>query len=243
MNDYRNIVWFSCGIASAVMADIVKKAQPNAMLVRIWLGGESQDNNRFMSDIEQWLNCKVLVLKSKMYNDHFDVIEKTKYINGVKGARCTAELKKKVRFEFQQIEDVQYFGYTFEEQTRADRFRKSFPEVMANFPLIEAKLTKKDCGGILASKGIELPRMYRLGYNNNNCIGCVKGGKGYWNKIRKDFPAQFKRMAEIERKIGASCIKDTFLDELKAGEGRHKDFEISCDFVCQVYQEKQNEKI
>ena len=24
--------------------------------------------------------------------------------------------------------------------------------------------------------GIEIPVMYRLGYNNNNCVGCVKGG-------------------------------------------------------------------
>ena len=30
--------------------------------------------------------------------------------------------------------------------------------------------------------------MYDLGYPNNNCIGCIKGGMGYWNRIRKDFP-------------------------------------------------------
>lgn len=26
--------------------------------------------------------------------------------------------------------------------------------------------------------GIELPLMYRMGYDNANCIGCVKGGEG-----------------------------------------------------------------
>ncbi len=37
--------------------------------------------------------------------------------------------------------------------------------------------------------------MYDLGYPNNNCIGCVKGGMGYWNKIRKDFPEVFQKRA------------------------------------------------
>ena len=36
------------------------------------------------------------------------------------------------------------------------------------------------------------PLMYDLGYPNNNCIGCVKGGMGYWNHIRKDFPEVFE---------------------------------------------------
>ena len=32
-----------------------------------------------------------------------------------------------------------------------------------------------------------------MGYNNNNCIGCIKGGMGYWNKIRVDFPEVFEK--------------------------------------------------
>ena len=38
--------------------------------------------------------------------------------------------------------------------------------------------------------------MYKLGYKNNNCIGCVKGQAGYWNKIRKDFPDVFDQMSK-----------------------------------------------
>jgi hypothetical protein len=80
--------------------------------------------------------------------------------------------------------------------------------------------------------GIALPEMYLFGYNNNNCIGCVKGGAGYWNKIRRDFPEQFNRMAKLERAIGSTCIKGTYLDELNPKAGRHKDMEITCDFTC-----------
>lgn len=88
--------------------------------------------------------------------------------------------------------------------------------------------------------GIEIPVMYQLGYNNNNCIPCVKGGMGYWNKIRIDFPDKFKEIADIEREIGATCLKDTggnkiYLDELEPNRG----LEVSpiipdCDLFCQI---------
>ena len=61
--------------------------------------------------------------------------------------------------------------------------------------------------------------MYDLGYPNNNCIGCVKGGMGYWNKIRVDFPEVFERRVRQERETGRSCIKGIFLDELEPDRG------------------------
>jgi hypothetical protein len=50
--------------------------------------------------------------------------------------------------------------------------------------------------------GIELPLMYRLGYDNANCIGCVKGGEGYWRAIREDFTDQFEAMCLLQDEIG-----------------------------------------
>ena len=79
--------------------------------------------------------------------------------------------------------------------------------------LIDKGVTKENCLGILWQKGIKLPKMYDLGYNHNNCIGCIKGGMGYWNKIRKDFPDHFNRMARIEREIGHSRFRDMDTNE------------------------------
>lgn len=75
--------------------------------------------------------------------------------------------------------------------------------------------------------------MYDMGYSNNNCIGCVKGGMGYWNKIRVDFPEVFQRMSKLEREIGHSCIKGVYLDELDPDRGRMED-EImqDCGIMC-----------
>jgi hypothetical protein len=84
--------------------------------------------------------------------------------------------------------------------------------------------------------------MYRLGFNNNNCIGCPKGGAGYWNMIRLHFPSVFARMAELERRLGAKLIKlggkHISLDDLPPDAGRRsKEPRIECDLLCHAFSE------
>uniref|UniRef100_A0A6M3X652 Uncharacterized protein n=1 Tax=viral metagenome TaxID=1070528 RepID=A0A6M3X652_9ZZZZ len=83
--------------------------------------------------------------------------------------------------------------------------------------------------------------MYKLGYKNNNCIGCVKGGKGYWNKIRIDFPEIFERMSKKEKELEVRLnmitrngnTKRIFLDELPLDVGNYKsELPISCGLLC-----------
>ena len=62
--------------------------------------------------------------------------------------------------------------------------------------------------------------MYDLVYPNNNCKGCTKGGMGYLNKIRRDFPDVFDARAKMERQIQATCINGVYLDELDPEVGR-----------------------
>jgi len=234
----RVIVWFSCGACSTVALKLAIEKYKNAIPVYCDVGrdeysGEHIDNERYLSDVEKLFNIKILRLKSDKYSSPHDVYIKTKWINGNKGARCTTELKKVLRFQFEQPDDIQIFGYAFDEQKRQESFTERYPETITDYILNEYALTKANCKGLIWKWGLVLPVMYRQGYNNNNCIGCVKGGKGYWNKIRIDYPETFKRMAEIERQVGASCIKDVYLDELNPNEGNHKNEQISCDFVCQ----------
>ena len=107
------------------------------------------------------------------------------------------------------------------------------PEYNHEFPLIDKGLSKAEAHGLLDRLGVKRPAMYDLGYQNNNCIGCVKGGMGYWNRIRVDFPDVFERMAKLEREVGRSCIKGVFLDELDPDRGREdKEIMPECGILC-----------
>ena len=227
------VLWFSCGAASAVACKIGLAKYPEARLVyqKIWSAHE--DNERFIKDCEKWYGKKIEIIHSPFYKTHFDVIKATRYVNGPSGARCTTELKRKVRKYFEaENPDIklQIFGIGPKETHRAERMKKDGKNY--EFPLIDANINKKMCFQRLQKAGIELPMMYKLGFNNNNCIGCVKGGKGYWNHVRKHFPEVFERMAKLEREIGRSCIRGRFLDELSLTEGRHKEPDISCGLFC-----------
>jgi len=237
----RYISWFSCGATSAVATMIALNKYDDLNIVYVDTGSEHSDNKRFIKDCEKWYGQEIQVLKSPHYNDIWDVFTKHNYLAGVHGARCTLELKKKVRMEFENLEtDIQIFGFDADERARAERFNQNNPLVKTEFPLIDEGLTKNDCFAVLLGAKIDLPAMYLMGYNNNNCIGCVKGQQGYWAKIRKDFPDVFERMAKEERRLNAAINKTyagdgerkrLFLDELPE-DIKPVDNRIQCGLFC-----------
>lgn len=239
----RVLAWFSAGAASAVAAKLaVRYAQSVDAFVTLAYtnpGSEHPDNERFIVDCERWIGEPVARLRSERYADTWQVWEERRYLNGPKGALCTTELKKRPRFDFERPGDLQVYGYTVEERDRAERFRANNPDVRLWCPLIDDGLRKSDCLAIIERAGIALPVMYELGYRNNNCIGCVKGGRGYWNKIRRDFPVVFHRMATLERTIGASCINGVYLDALDEGAGRYQtEPDMDCSLLCAATSEE-----
>lgn len=213
-NKPRLVCWYSHGAASLIAAkkaiEMAPKKYPDHEIVVacIYLENEYHEPERDAL-VEEFLGRKISYLKDKRYNADVDtVIEKTRYMAGVYGARCTKELKKAVRLSWQKDDDVHVFGMTSEEDHRIDRMLDSEPELEIFAPLIELSMNKQDCFKEMRAAGLELPMMYKLGYHNNNCIGCLKaGGAGYWNKIRVDFPEVFERRAHQERMLNVALVK------------------------------------
>ncbi len=241
------VAWWSAGITSAVACKMALEMYDNVKLYYIHIDSAHPDNERFKTDCENWYGQKIETLKSRKYKDQFDVIEKRRMFNSPTGALCTFELKKEVRFDFERLNEINLFnnqpilnqvwGFEYDRHqiNRAIRFGQQYAYTNPLFPLIEKGLSKDNCAGLLISVGVELPAMYILGFTNNNCIGCVKGGKGYWNKIRVIFPQFFNKMKKHERMVGHSCINGTFLDELDPNAGRmKKEVMPNCGIICEV---------
>ena len=233
----RVLAWFSCGDASAVACALTLKEHPDAIIARIIVPDEHEDSDRFTTDCERWYGRSIVRLQDPEKRSIYDVFEKRRYIAGIAGAPCTGELKKAVRFAFQQPDDMHIMGYTIDERHRADNFRQNNPEIDCAFPLIEHQLTKDDCHAIVREAGILQHIMYQLGFENANCVGCVKGGAGYWNRIKIVFPERFWRMARLCRKLGVRLVrqdgKRIFLDELRPETGRLKGPTFDCSAFCQ----------
>ena len=244
VTDKRVVVWFSCGAASAVAARIAVKKYPNCKIVYCdTLEFEHPDNRRFLMDVSEWIGKDIEIIKSDRYKDIYDVFYKTRFLkSGKGGAACTKYLKQNVRKAYQEEGDIHIFGMHIGEQRRISKFVNNNPELEFDWLLIDMRITKEECLRWISRAGIEIPTMYKLGYRNNNCIGCVKGGAGYWNKIRVDFPYAFERMAKAERDLGAALCRVSnkeggddyvYLDELDPTQGHDLPLpDIECGALC-----------
>lgn len=239
----RIVCWFSCGAASAVATKLAITENAGRLplvVARCIVREEHPDNDRFATDCEKWFGVPITNMLNKKYNGSiYEVFRKESYISGVKGAPCTRLLKKKVRLDFEKPTDQHMFGYCTEEQDRWNDFIDA-NNINATAPLMERGLEHSDCLSMVRDAGIELPVMYSLGYQHNNCIGCCKAtGQGYWNKIREDFPEAFERMAAESRRLGVRIIrikeKRAFLDELQPGTGNYQEEpEVQCGIFCEA---------
>ncbi len=233
MKKYK-VCWISAGISSFIAGYLAGDVDE---WIYIDISDQHPDSLRFICDVEKIIKKKITILKSQEFDSVEEVIKKYKYVNSPYGAPCTGMLKKAVRKKWEN-EHLNYqltyvWGMDMEEKKRAESIVKNFPEFEHEFPLIDRHLSKQDAHALAERIGIRRPIMYDMGYHNNNCIGCLKGGKGYWNKIRKDFPTVFQSRARLEREIGHSCINGTFLDELDPDAGRmEKEIMQDCGIMC-----------
>lgn len=233
----KTVSWFSAGVSSAVATKLVIDQVDEIIYTHI--EDQHPDTLRFVRDCEAWFGKPVTIIMSPYRTVANSVrAHGSSYVNGVHGANCTRVLKKRVRkdWESKQVEKLRYvWGMDFSESKRATRIIESMPDQDHMFPLIESKMSKAMAHEIMKASGIKRPVMYDLGYNNNNCIGCVKGGKGYWNKIRRDFPEAFAARAVLEREIGGTCINGVYLDELDPEAGRGEKIIIDdCGIMCEL---------
>lgn len=229
------VCWLSAGVSSFVAGYLAKDVDK---YIYIDIADQHPDSMRFIKDCEGVLEKPIEILRNGTYSTVGEVCRAFRYVNGPAGAKCTEVLKKRVRkrWEQEQSEPLTYvWGMDCNERHRADRLREGMLEFEHEFPLIEKGLTKQEAHGICTALGIKRPAMYDMGYSNNNCIGCVKGGMGYWNKIRQDFPAVFADRAKMEREIGHSILNGVFLDELDPDAGRQaEEIMDECDIVCML---------
>jgi 3'-phosphoadenosine 5'-phosphosulfate sulfotransferase (PAPS reductase)/FAD synthetase len=210
MDNKRIVCWWSGGVTSAVGCKVALDlfGKENCRVVMIDTQNEDEDTYRFKKDCEHWYGKSIEIITElgKKYQSIQDVWTSYESLNVATGAICSTELKRKARERWQKENeyDYQVFGFEFDksEFNRALGLAK-IKKANGIFPLMMMGYDKDDCLRIIQDAGIEVPRMYKLGFRNNNCFktGCVQGGIGYWQKMKREFPDKFDAMAEMEHKL------------------------------------------
>lgn len=251
IEDKTIVVWFSCGIASAAATKetLAHYGENNTIrVVNTPILEEHPDNQRFRKDVEAWIQHPIeTCINPKWPNSScYEVWDARKFMSSPWGAPCTLELKKKARqhWETNNSWDYLVLGFTAEETKRFDQFRKSERDNILPI-LIAQGITRENCQKIVEAAGIRLPEMYRLGYPNANCIGCVKATSAtYWNLVRTTHPQVFEERMLQSREIGCKLTyykgERLFLDELPPDAKGHdlKSLRIECGIFCEYQDEE-----
>jgi 3'-phosphoadenosine 5'-phosphosulfate sulfotransferase (PAPS reductase)/FAD synthetase len=205
------ICWWSGGITSAIACKLAIDlyGEDRCRVVFIDTKNEHDDVYRFMQDCEKLYNLPIETISSipSHYESIEDVWYKHKQLNTANGAICSNVLKRKARerWEKDNTWTHQVFGFETDkkELNRAIAMKLDHAHTKPIFPLLMFGMTKEDCIEYIKPYGIELPIAYRLGFSNSNCLKsfCISGGIGYWQKIQREFPEQFSKMAKIEHDL------------------------------------------
>lgn len=205
------ICWWSGGVTSAVACKIAIDlfGIDRCTVIMIDTKNEHDDTYRFKKDCSTWYGLPIETITGigEKYKNIQDVWIKHKSLNVAHGAICSTVLKREVREAWQKQNDFtnQVFGFEFDkkELNRALAMKLNHPDSKPIFPLLMMGYNKQDCIKIIENNGINAPIVYKMGYKNNNCAktGCVQGGVGYWQKIKREEPDKFNVMADIEHKL------------------------------------------
>jgi 3'-phosphoadenosine 5'-phosphosulfate sulfotransferase (PAPS reductase)/FAD synthetase len=231
------ISWFSAGVSSAVATKLALKKHPDMRIIYTHIDDQHPDTMRFIHDCEKWFGREVEITQSPLKSVDA-ACRKAGFINSPNGAACTRLLKRRVRTDWEREngkDHIYVWGMDYAEKDRADRLNVSMPYAKHDFPLIDRMIDKDAAHGIIEKAGIKRPVMYDIGYPNNNCVGCVKAGIGYWVKIKKDFPDVFESRCKMEDVIGGRIFKDFSLRDIDETRGRIEPVIVpDCGIMCEI---------
>lgn len=235
------IAWWSGGVTSAVACKLaLNEYNEDVEIVFCDTHHEHLDTYRFLHDCEKWYKRPIKVIANPRFADPLAVWYHYGALNHATGAICSTHLKQRVRIAYQNtsMTKAQVFGFEAGEEKRANNMQMNYPEINPTFPLIEQSITKPMAIQLILGANIAVPKMYELGFSNNNCFGssesgyggCVQGGAGYWKKIREDYPKKFAAMAKIEHEISIRKGKPvTMLRKKTKARGTEPIFLLACE--------------
>lgn len=129
---------------------------------------------------------------------------------GPRNRWCTSTLKVRVIERYlsglrKDYEIVQYIGIAADEPQQVKEFR---------YPLVEWRMTEKDCLDYCYERGYDWGGLYRL-FSRISCWCCPLQGLEELRMLRRELPQLWKQLLEWESKTWRKFRSDYSVDELE----------------------------
>lgn len=208
----HHIVFYSTGISSWFVTKILIAKHNNVLCVFADTKLEHESNYRFLEQSVQQLGCKLIHLQDG--RDIFQLWRDKKAIANNRMPFCSIELKSKVckkyiADNFSPGNCILYFGISNDEEKRTAKIEANWHPYGCEFPLLNLDISKSAMIKLAESEGLEIPLMYKLGFNHANCSGaCVRAGKKQWLVLIEKLPEVYQQWELEEEKMRKYLGKD-----------------------------------
>ena len=164
---------------------------------------EDEDLYRFLSDLEK--HWQKEIYRHVEGETPLQVSERHRIIANQKLAPCSGDLKVKPFTRF--VKDypkpvVVVLGLGWEEQHRMKAPKENYEKiegVTVEYPLMWKPYDFTPFETV-KSWGIEIPRLYQMGFPHNNCGGrCFRQGIKEWQRLKVHFPERFEQVRDWEQ--------------------------------------------
>lgn len=213
----KHIVFFSGGIGSYYAAKrvIERHGEENVILLFTDTKIEDSDLYRFVDETAIKLGAEIVKISDG--RTPWDVAKDVKFIPNSRIAQCSHLLKQKVskkyiKENFKVDECVLYLGIDWTETHRTKAPIKNWAPYKVEFPMMDKPyLTKPDMLQELSEEGIEIPKLYKLGFAHNNCGGfCFRAGIGHFKNLLEKLPELYdyheKKELEMQKYLNRDDV-------------------------------------
>lgn len=232
----KHVVQFSGGAGSWATARVVvdEIAGPDDEVVLLFADTliEDADLYRFLEQASA--NLGLPITRVVEGRTPWQVFNDKKYIGNTRIDPCSYYLKRLPLREWMEQhcdpeDTLVYLGIDFTEAHRYDKARRYWEPWRVEAPLIDERpLDKQQQLDWLQREGIDLPRLYRMGFSHNNCGGfCIKAGMGHFKQLLEELPEVYAHHEEQENAFRARFNKDvSILRDRSGGRVRSLPLEV-----------------
>ena len=231
----RHIVMFSGGIGSFAAAVRVAARYGTTDMDLLFTDTmmEDEDLYRFIDEAAQYIGAPLVRISDG--RDPWQVFRDERMLGNSRIDPCSRILKREIADKWLadncvRGETVVYLGIDWTEGHRFDdgdgrgaKHRYARNGWACEAPMTEAPfLTKRGMMALLGDAGIDEPRLYRLGFQHNNCGGmCCKAGQGHFAHLLRTMPQRYAYHEDMEQGIRDLLGKDvSMLSDRAGGDGK-----------------------
>jgi len=227
-NNLKNIVFFSGGICSYIAAKrvIATEGTANTVLLFCDTHAEDEDCYRFIHDARKSLALPLITIDDG--RTPWQVFHDERLIGNSRVDPCSKILKRRLARRWlndncNPAVTVLYLGLSWYEKHRIGKNRTAWAPWITAYPAaVRPLLDHCDMLAEVEADGLTPPKLYRLGFEHNNCGGaCVKGGRAQWRHLLAKLPERYAQHEEAEHQLRIYLQKNvTILRDTTANGGR-----------------------